>query len=96
MPSGLAVVDKDMEILFEPLICSFGLAISLGVVGGAYVLCDVENTAEFLRKTGCETGISVRDDFTGGAVVWKDMLDVEIGDSGGGGRFVAGDKNGRL
>ena len=45
VPSGLAVVDEDAEILFEPLIRPFGLAISLGVVGGAYVLRDIEDTA---------------------------------------------------
>ena len=40
-PSGLTVVDEDAKILFEPLVRSFGLAISLGVVGGAYVLFDI-------------------------------------------------------
>ena len=45
VPSGLAVVDEDAEILFEPLICPFRLAISLGVIGSAYVLRDIEDTA---------------------------------------------------
>ena len=40
-PSGLAVVDEDAEILFESLVRSFGLAVSLGVVGSAYVLFDI-------------------------------------------------------
>ena len=40
-PSGLAMVDEDAEILFEPLVCSFGLAVSLGMVGGAYILFDI-------------------------------------------------------
>ena len=42
VPSGLAMVDEDAEVLFKPLICSLGLAISLGVIGGAYILFDVE------------------------------------------------------
>ena len=96
VPSGLVVVDEDAKVLFQPLIRSFGLAVSLGVVGGAYVLRDVEDTAEFLWEVGCETGIPVRDDLTGSAVVWKDMLDVEIGNGGGGSRFVAWNKNGSL
>ena len=37
VPSGLAVVDEDSKVLFEPLIRAFGLAVSLGVIGGAYV-----------------------------------------------------------
>ena len=41
VPSGLAMVDEDAEILFEPLVHSFGLAVSLGVIGGAYVLFDI-------------------------------------------------------
>ena len=41
VPSGLAVVDEDAEVLFKPLIRSFGLAVGLGVVGGAYVLFDI-------------------------------------------------------
>ena len=45
VPSGLAVVDEDAEVLFKPLICSFGLAISLGVIGSAYVLRNIEDTA---------------------------------------------------
>ena len=94
VPSGLAVVDEDAEILFKPLIRSFGLAVSLGVVGRAYVLRDVKDAAKLLRETGRKSGISVRDDFAGSTVVWENMLDVKVGNSGGGSRFVAGDEDG--
>ena len=94
VPSGLAVVDKDAEILFKPLIRSFGLAISLGVIGRAYVLRDVKDAAKLLRETGRKSGISIRNDLAGSTVVWKDMLGVKIGDSGGGSRFVAGNEDG--
>ena len=40
-PSGLAMVDEDAEILFEPLVLSLGLTISLGVIGRAYILFDI-------------------------------------------------------
>ena len=93
VPSGLVVVDKDAKVLFEPLICSFGLAVSLGVIGGAYVLFDVEKVTKFLREMGREAGVSVCDDLAGSAVVWEDVLDIKVSDGGGGGRFVTGDKN---
>ena len=41
VPGGLAVVDEDAKVLFKPLVRLFGLAVSLGVVGGAYVLFDI-------------------------------------------------------
>ena len=94
VPGGLAVVDKDTKVLFEPLICSFGLAIGLGVIGGAYVLLDIEDAAKLPWEMGRESGISVRDDLAGSTVVGEDMLNVKVGDSGGGSRFVAGNEDG--
>ena len=94
VPGGLTVVNEDAEILFKPLIRSFGLAVSLGVVSGAYVLRDIKDAAKFLREMGRETGIPVHDDLAGSTVVWKDMLDIKIGNSGGGSRFVAGNEDG--
>ena len=96
VPSGLAMIDKDTEVLFKPLICSFGLAISLGVIGGTYILFDVENTAEFLWEMRREAGIPVCDNLARGAVMWKDVLNIKVGDGGGGGRFMARDENGSL
>ena len=93
MPSGLAVIDENVEILFKPLIRAFGLAISLGVVGGAYVLFDIEDAAKLLWEVRSEAGILVGDNFAGSAVVGKDMLNVELGNGGGGGCFVAGNEN---
>ena len=40
-PSGLVMVDENAEILFEPLVRSFGLAVGLGMVSGAYILFDI-------------------------------------------------------
>ena len=94
VPGGLTVIDKDAKVLLKPLIRSFGLSVSLGVIGGAYVLFDIEDATKFFREMGCKAGISVGDDLVGSAVVWKDILDVEVGDGGGGGRFMAGDKKG--
>ena len=41
VPTSLAVVDKDAEVLFKPLVCLFGLAIHLRVVSGAHILLDI-------------------------------------------------------
>ena len=49
--------------------------------------------AKFLREVRGEAGILVSDDLAGGTIVWKDMLNIEISDGGGGGRFVAGNEN---
>ena len=92
VPGGLAVVDKDTKVLLKPLIRPFGLPVSLGVIGGAYVLFDIEDATKFLWEVGCETSIPVSDDFAGGAIMWEDVLDVEVGDGGGSGRFMAGDE----
>ena len=94
VPGGLAVIDEDAKVLLKPLIRPFGLSVGLGVIGGAYVLSDIKDATKFLQEVGCEMGVSVGDDFARSAVVWKDMLDVEVGDGGGGGRFMAGDKKG--
>ena len=94
VPSGLAVINEDAKVLFKPLIRAFGLAISLRVISGAYVLFDIEDAAKFFREVGCEAGISVCDDFVGSAIMRKDMLDVKVSYGGGGGCFMAGDEDG--
>ena len=93
VPSGLAVVDEDAEVLFKPLIRAFRLAVSLGVVGGAYILFDVKDAAKFLWEVRGKAGISVSDNFAGSAIVWENMLDVELGNGGGGGCFVKRNEN---
>ena len=94
VPGGLSMVDKNAKVLFKPLICLFGLAVSLGVVGGADVLFDIEEVTKFLREVGCEAGISVCDDFARSAIMREDVLDVKVSDGGGGGCFMTGDKDG--
>ena len=49
--------------------------------------------AKFFWKVRGEAGISVSDDFAGGAIVWEDMLNIEVGDGGGSGHFVAGNED---
>ena len=40
-----------------------------------------------------EAGISVGNDFTGSAVVWKNMLDIEVGNIGCSSHFMAGNED---
>src|SRR6266403_416902 len=40
-PVGLCSVPEYSEVLFQPLVGSFGLAVCLGMVGGADILFDV-------------------------------------------------------
>ena len=41
-----------------------------------------------------EAGILVSNHFAGGTIVWEDMLDIEVSNGGGGGRFMAGNEDG--
>ena len=93
-PGSLAVIDEDAEILFKPLICLFGLAISLGVIGGAYILFDIQNAAKFSGEVGGKAGVLVSNCFVGDAIVWENMLDIEVGDGGSGVHFMTGDEDG--
>ena len=76
MPCCLTMVNKDTEVLFKPLICSFRLAVGLWVVGGTDVLFDIKDMAQFLGEVGGETGITVGNNFLRGAIVGKHVLDV--------------------
>ena len=40
-----------------------------------------------------EAGISVSDNFTGGTIVWENMLNIKVSNGGGSGCFVAGNEN---
>ena len=50
--------------------------------------------AEFLGEVRSEAGISVGNDFTGSAVVWENMLDIEVSNIGCGSHFMAGNEDG--
>ena len=60
-PIGLTVVDENVEVLFEPLVCLLGLPIYLRMVSEADILFDIKHMAQFSGKVGGEAGI-VTDD----------------------------------
>src|SRR6266404_6346358 len=54
-PVSLCSVPEYPEVLFQPLVGSFGLSVRLRVVSGADVLFDVQVFAQFLHSGGCES-----------------------------------------
>src|SRR6266436_1608235 len=93
-PVGLCSVSEYPEVLFQPLVGSFGLSVHLGVIGGTDVLFNVQVSAEFPHGGGRESGVSVGDDFPGEAVMGKHVFAIEFGDSYGVDRFFAWDEYG--
>ena len=87
------VVDENTEVLFQSLICTFRLSISLRVISGADVLHDSQSTAEFSGEGRCETGVSIRNDACGKSVMWKYVSSVKFGGVFGISGLVAGNKN---
>ena len=77
MPVVLLRSTEDSQILLEGLIGSLTSSIGLRVICCTDVLMDIEKAAEFCGEFGCETDISVRNDFAGNAVVWNHVSGVE-------------------
>ncbi len=93
-PVGLHSVPKYSEVLFQPLVGSFGLSVRLRVVGGADVLFDVQVFAQFPHCGSRKSGVLVRDDLLWEAIVGEDVFAVEFSDSYGVNRFFAWDEYG--
>ena len=68
-PIVLLITQKTPEVLFQHLICSFRLPISLGMVAGGEVTRDLEHLEEMLPKFGDELRSSVTID-----TVWEAMM----------------------
>ena len=77
MPVVLLRSTEDAQILLEGLVGSLTSSIGLRVICRADVLMDIEETTEFCGKFGCETDISVRNDFAGNAVMRDHVSGVE-------------------
>ena len=78
------------------MVRSFGLSVRLWVIGGADVLFDVQVFAEFPHRSGRKSGVSVRDDLLGEAVMGEHVFAVEFGDSYGVDCFFTWDEYGSL
>ena len=77
MPVILLRSTEDTQILLKSLIGSFTSSIGLRVIRCADILMDIEKAAEFCGEFGCETDISVRNDFAGNAVMRDHVSGVE-------------------
>ena len=87
------IVDKDAKVLFQSLVCTFGLSVGLGVISCADVLRDSQGAAEFSGECGCEMGVSIGNDACGESVMWKYVSSVKFGCVFGVDGFVAQNKN---
>ena len=77
MPIVLLRSTEDAQILLESLVSSLTSSIGLRVICCADDLMDIEKATEFCGEFGCEVDISVRNDFTGNAVMWDHVSGIE-------------------
>ncbi len=92
-PVGLSIVDKDVEILFNLLVDSLCLSISLGVEHSGGVRHDVKHPIEFLHELGDKLGSLVGDHGHGHAMSCVDVVSKDSGPSFGGEFSVASDRD---
>ena len=82
-PIILPLIDKEPEVLLQLLVDTFGLAISLGMVGGSGSQFNPEHPVKFSGELGHELGAPVRDYLARQAVVFPDILKKQSGRPGG-------------
>ena len=80
-PIRLGTICINSEVLFYPLVASFRLAVGLRVISSTDVLFRSRYSAQFFGEVGGEPGVSVRDDFSGNAVVREHMFGVDACDA---------------
>src|SRR5882762_1554757 len=74
-----------MKILFQFLVNTFGLTISLGVISCAHGLLDIEEFAEFSGEGGGELRATIGDKILREAEALPDIITIE------GGSLISGD-----
>jgi hypothetical protein len=68
------VVDEHSEVLFDLLIHSFSLSVSLGVIGGGEVTSDSDKLVQIPHELSSELQSTVTDDLSGEAVRHSDEI----------------------
>jgi hypothetical protein len=91
-PVVLCLIDKKAEVLFQFLIDSLSLAISLWVEGGRRSEFDAEHAVKLTSELGNKLWSSVRYDSAGQSMVSPDMLEEETGGSSSGDGGQSGDE----
>ena len=92
-PFRRLVFGKDLKVCFKFLVDPFGLAISLGVIGGGKSDIVIEEVSEFSCEGGGKLRSLIRDDLVVEAKLREDVLETDLGDVRRGGGFVAGMEN---
>ena len=84
---------EDAEISFEFLIGSFGLSVSLRVVGGRKFDVIFQETSKLSCECGGELGTTIRDNGVMEAKLFEYVVKKELGDPGCVNSFVTRSKN---
>ena len=74
-PIVLLVIAVDLDVLFQSLISSFGLSVTIRMITGGEVKLHVESETERLEEVRIEFGTSV-----GSNVAWDTMLQKDVND----------------
>ena len=80
-PVVLLLIDKDPEVLFQLLVHSFCLSITLRMVSSGGSQMDSKHAVQFFGELSHKLWTSVRDNLTGESMVSPDMLNKEAGSS---------------
>ena len=74
----MLVVAIDSEVLFQSLVCSFGLSITFGMISGGEVELHVQCSSERMEEVGYEFCTAIGSDMARDTVLGKDMENEEL------------------
>lgn len=77
-PIVLVVIHPELEILFQPLVSSFGLSVSARMVCSGYILFDAELSTKLLHELRCELQVLIGDHLCGHPKTWEDVAIVKL------------------
>ena len=93
-PVVMVGADIGSKDLFNGAVSSLGLAISLRMVGGGHVESRAKTGEQSLPKLRGDAGVAVRDDEGGETFQTVDVVNVQMGELGGGNGLVGTDEEG--
>jgi hypothetical protein len=73
-PVILTKFDEYLKVLFNILIHSFCLTVSLGMIGSGGIFFGAENCEKFFDIFRHESGVSIMDDLTGESMIVYDSI----------------------
>ena len=75
MPVILLIVAEDLEVLFQSLVCTFGLTITFRMITGSVVSSHIKSFTKRVEEAGYEFGATVGGDVFRNTVLGKDVND---------------------